>query len=57
MKVTEEIFSFVLKRSAEEARYQRYGNFQAKGMLPDRIPESFVEDYKKRIHMLIVRLI
>jgi hypothetical protein len=37
MKVTGEIFSFNFKRrGAEEARYYKYSNFQAKGLLPDR---------------------
>jgi len=43
MKVTGEIFSFQKKRKeAEEARYQKYLNFQAKGLLPDRTLESFI---------------
>jgi len=38
MKVTGEIFSFQKKRKeAEEARYQKYPNFQVKGLLPDRV--------------------
>ena len=42
MKVTGETFSFILKRKrAEKARYQKYPNFQAEGLLPDRTPESF----------------
>jgi hypothetical protein len=42
MKVAGEIFSFIFKRKrAEEARYQKYLNFQAKGLLPDRTLESF----------------
>jgi hypothetical protein len=42
MKVTEETFSFHHKRKgAEEARYQKYPNLQAKGPLPDRTLESF----------------
>jgi len=42
MKVTGEIFSFYHKRKgAEEVRYQKYQNFQAKGLLPDRTLESF----------------
>ncbi len=42
MKVTGESFSFHHERKrAEEARYQRYPNFQAKGPLPDRTLESF----------------
>jgi len=46
MKVTGETFSFILKRrGAEEARYERYQNFQAKGLLLDRTLESFI--YKK----------
>jgi hypothetical protein len=41
MKVTGETFSFHHKRKrAKEARYQRYPNFQAKGLLPDRTLES-----------------
>ena len=44
MKVTGETFSFILKRKgAEEARYQKYRNFQAKGPLPDRTLESFIQ--------------
>jgi hypothetical protein len=47
MKVTGETFSFKKKRKgAEEARYQKYPNFQAKGLLPDRTLESFIL-YKK----------
>jgi len=43
MKVTEEIFSSQHKRKgAEEARYQKYPNLQAKGPLPDRTLESFI---------------
>jgi len=43
MKVTGETFSFHHKRKrAEEARYQKYPNFQAKGLLPDRTLESFI---------------
>ena len=43
MKVTGEPFSFILKRKgAEEARYKKYPNFQAKGLLPDRTLESFI---------------
>jgi hypothetical protein len=43
MKVTGEIFSFQKNRKgAEEARYQKYPNFQAKGLLPDRTLESFI---------------
>ncbi len=44
MKVTGETFSFHHKRKgAEEARYQKYPNFQAKGLLPDRTLESFMQ--------------
>jgi len=43
MKVTGETFSFHHKRKrAEEARYQKYPNFQVKGLLPDRTLESFI---------------
>jgi hypothetical protein len=43
MKVTGETFSFHHKRKgAEEARYEKYPNFQAKGLLPDRTLESFI---------------
>jgi len=43
MKVAGETFSFHHKRKgAEEARYQKYPNFQAKGPLPDRTLESFI---------------
>jgi len=44
MKVTGETFSFQKKRKeAEEARYQKYPNFQAKRLLPDRTLESFIQ--------------
>ncbi len=44
MKVTGETFSFIIKRKrAEEARYKMYPNFQAKGLLPDRTLESFIQ--------------
>ena len=44
MKVTGETFSFHHKRKgAEEARYQKYLNFQAKRLLPDRTLESFIQ--------------
>jgi len=43
MKVTGETFSSYHKRKeAEEARYQKYPNFQAKRPLPDRTLESFI---------------
>jgi len=43
MKVTGETFSFIkLRKEAEEARYEMYLNFQAKGLLPDRTLESFI---------------
>jgi len=43
MKVTGEAFSFHHKRKgAEEERYQKYPNFQAKGLLPDSTLESFI---------------
>ena len=43
MKVTGETFSFYHKRKgAEEARYQKYPNFQAKEPLPDSTLESFI---------------
>jgi len=43
MKVTGENFSFQKKRKgAEEARYQKYPNFQTKEPLPDRTLESFI---------------
>jgi len=43
MKVTGETFSFHHKRKgAEEVKYQKYLNFQAKGSLPDRTLESFI---------------
>ena len=43
MKVTGETFSFYHQRKgAEEARCQKYPNFQAKGPLPDRTLESFI---------------
>jgi len=44
MKVTGETFSFHYKRKgAEEVRYNLYPNFQAKGLLPDRTLESFMQ--------------
>jgi len=44
MKVAGEIFSSHHRRKgAEEARYQKYPNFQAKGLLPDRTLESFMQ--------------
>jgi len=44
MKVTGEAFSFHQKRKgAEEARYQKYQNFQVKELLPDRTLESFIQ--------------
>jgi len=44
MKVTGETFSFHHKRKgAEEARYQKYRNFQVKRLLPDRTLESFIQ--------------
>jgi len=48
MKVTGDTFSFHHKRKgAEEARYQKYPNFQAKGLLPDRTLESFIKKAPK----------
>jgi hypothetical protein len=44
MKVTGETFSLSKERKgAEEARYQKYPNFQAKGLLPDRTLKSFIQ--------------
>jgi len=31
-----------MRKGAEEAGYQKYLNFQAKGLLPDRTLESFI---------------
>jgi len=31
------------RKRAEEARYQKYPNFQAKGLLPERTLESFIK--------------
>ena len=43
MKVTGETFAFYQKRKgAEEVRYEKYSNFQAKGLLPDSTLESFI---------------
>ena len=39
MKVTGATF---FKKRAEEARYDKYANFQAKGLLPDRTLGSFI---------------
>ena len=44
MKVTGETFSFHHKRKrGEEERYYKHQNFQAKGLLPDRTLESFIQ--------------
>ena len=44
MKVAGETFPFYCKRKgAEEARCQNHSNFQAKGLLPDRTLESFIQ--------------
>jgi len=44
IKVTGESFSFYHERKrAEEARYQKYLNFQAKGLLSDSTLESFIQ--------------
>lgn len=41
--VAEETFSFFCERKgAEEVRFHKYPNFQAKGLLPDRTLESFI---------------
>ena len=48
MKITGETFSFHHKRKrVEEVRYQKYPNFQAKGLLPDRTLESFIQKAPK----------
>jgi len=45
MKVAGESFSSHQKRKrAEEVRYQKYLNFQAKGLLPDSTLESFIQE-------------
>jgi len=49
MKVTGETFSFLKREGAEEARYQKYPNFQAKGLLPDRTLESFYRSTEEAI--------
>ena len=44
MKVTGETFSLYQKRKgAEGVRHHKYPNFQAKGLLPDRTLESFIQ--------------
>jgi len=44
MKVTRETFSSLHERKgAEEARCHKHQNFQAKGPLPDRTLESFIQ--------------
>jgi len=43
MKITGETFYIRKRKGAEEARYERYLNFQAKGLLPDRTLESFIQ--------------
>ena len=48
MKVTGETFSSHHKRKgAEEVRYQKYLNFQAKGLLPDGTLESFIKKHRR----------
>jgi len=43
MKVTGETLSFHHKRKgAEEVRFHKHPNFQAKGLLPGRTLESFI---------------
>jgi hypothetical protein len=43
MKVAGDTFPFYRKRKgAEEERYHKYLNFQAKGLLPDSTLESFI---------------
>ena len=43
MKVTGETLSSYKKRKgAEGVKYQKYPNFQTKGLLPDRTLESFI---------------
>jgi hypothetical protein len=50
MKVTGETFSFYHKRKgAEEVRYQKYPNFQAKRLLPDSTLESFIPKSTERV--------
>jgi len=49
MKPTGETFSFYHKRRrAEEVKYQKYPNFQPKGLLADGNLESFVEIKEKK---------
>jgi hypothetical protein len=44
MKVIGETFSFIKTRKCtEEERYEKYQNFQAKGLLPGRTLESFIQ--------------
>ena len=44
MKVTGETFSFIFNRKgAEGERCHKHRNFQAKGPLPDRTLESFIQ--------------
>jgi hypothetical protein len=44
MKVTAGTFSFIKtrKKRSQEARYDKYPNFQAKGLLPNRTLASFI---------------
>jgi Cu/Zn superoxide dismutase len=52
MKVTEETFSFQKKRKeAEEERYQKYPNFQVKGLLPD-FPAFHIREKVKCVPVL-----
>jgi len=54
MEVTGETFSFHHKRKgAEEVRYQKYPNFQAKEPLPDRTLESFIQKAPKGQFLII----
>jgi hypothetical protein len=49
MKETGETFSFYHKRRRTEAvKYQKYPNFQPKGLLPDGNLESFIEIKEKK---------
>jgi len=57
MKVTGETFSFHhKKKGAEGARYQKYPNSQAKGLLPDRTLESFYGSTEEAIPNVLGRI-
>jgi len=58
MKVSGETFSFYDKRKgAEGARCHKHQNFQAKGPLPDRTLESFIQKAPKRQFLIFRKIL